>query len=96
MATIRRSTKLGTQAKTAVGTSAVQVSAANGPGKVGVHIQADKANTGTIYLGITGVTTANGYGELAAGDSIYLETSAAVFAISDVAAQNVRSWDFLL
>lgn len=95
MAAIRRSTSIATASKTSVGVTAVSIASANAK-RVRLLIEADSANTGTIYLGDSGVTTAAGFGELGPGDSFELETAAQVYAISDLASQNVRTLELLL
>lgn len=95
MATHRRSSTIGTAAKTSVGAAAVSIAAANAK-RLKLLVEADAANTGTIYLGDSTVTTALGFGELSAGDSIELETSAQVYAIASAASQNVRTLELLL
>ncbi len=53
--------------------------------------EADKANASTLYFaGKSTLTTANGWGELSAGEVVTFMGPAAVYAISDGAAQNVR------
>jgi hypothetical protein len=95
VAALRRSTTIGTATKTSVGTSAVSLGASN-PKRTKLLIEADAANSGTIYLGDSGVTTASGFGELLAGESIELETSAQVYAIASAASQNVRTLELTL
>lgn len=80
-----------THTAVAVGVAAVEVSALNLQ-KRRVVIQASRSNLGTVYLGITGVTTANGFAELQAGDSMVINSTAAIFAIASLAAQEVRVW----
>ncbi len=76
--------------KVAVGTSAVLVSAWS-PNKEYTMLEADKANASTLYFGGTSaVTAAAGFGELSAGEVVTFPGPAAVYAISDGAAQNVR------
>lgn len=72
----------------AVGTSAVQLTA--GAVTQGVNIKAPSENTGNLYVGITGVTTSNGY-PLAPGDSTFVACDNAnrIYVISDTAAQAV-------
>ena len=90
-------TKIGPAKDVTVGTSPVLVSA-EATLKRWVKVQALTANTGLIYVGDVTVTTAQGFGELvgtdgdgkARGDSIELETSAAVYCISGTASQHVR------
>lgn len=59
-----------------------------------VQIQSKVANTGSIWVGLTGVTNvgANAFTQLSPGQSVSMDlndASAAIFAISDVAAQTV-------
>lgn len=76
--------------KVTVGTSAVLVSDYKAQ-KLVTLIEADKANASIVYIGGTSaVTTAAGFGELAAGESMTLEGSARVYAIAGGAAQSVR------
>lgn len=76
--------------KVTVGTTQTLVSAWSS-NKEFSWIQADKANTGIIYIGgDTTVATATGFGELAAGEVTSIPGSAAVYCISGAAAQAVR------
>ena len=59
-----------------------------------VMIQSKVANTGSIWVGLTGVTNvgANAFAQLSPGQSVSIElndAAAAIFAISDVAAQTI-------
>ena len=82
--------RYGPGTKVSVGTSAVLASAHKAQ-KLTTLIQADKANAQLIYVGGTSaVTTAAGFGELAAGESLTLEGAAAVYVIAGGASQNVR------
>lgn len=77
--------------KVTVGTSSVLVSAASGS-KMWTMLEADKANsTNLLYFdGVTGVTTASGFGELAAGETLTIPGGGAVYSISGAASQAVR------
>jgi len=77
--------------QTAVGVTEVALAAAHAvPNGFAVVIQALSANTGKIYVGLTGVLTSTGY-ELPAGSSIglYVTDLATIYLISDTAAQGV-------
>ena len=59
-----------------------------------IMIQSDPDNTGSIWVGLTGVTNAGGNAmvQLEPGDAIEIDlndASAAIFAISDIVSQNV-------
>jgi hypothetical protein len=78
-------------APVAVGVAAVQAIAA-GASRHRVTIQAQATNTGIVYVGGAGVTTLNSPYALLPGD-IFEELAApdaAIFVISDTAAQSVR------
>lgn len=58
-----------------------------------ILIQADHSNTGSIWLGTTGVTTSTGAPRLMAGEAVeisYNDGTNALYAISDVAAQKIN------
>lgn len=74
-------------AQVSVGTSAVTAAAARDTRKR-VTILADPDNTGTIYVGVATVTTANGF-KLIAGASHTLAVTALVQAIASAAGQKV-------
>jgi hypothetical protein len=78
--------------KVSVGTTAVEMTF-TGATRI-IIIQADSANSGTIYVGKSNVTSAGAYAVavLAPGDSIalnYSDASNAVYAVATVASQNV-------
>lgn len=78
--------------KVSVGTTAVEMTF-TGTTKA-IMIQADWDNTGTIWIGDSNITSAglNAHIRLEAGDSIQMDlndASAAVYAVSDTALQNV-------
>lgn len=79
------------ETKVTVGTSGVLVSAASGS-KMWTMLEADKANAANLlYFGATtGVTTASGFGELAAGEVLTIPGGGAICAVSGAAAQSVR------
>ncbi|MCP3681687.1 MAG: hypothetical protein GY861_03260 [bacterium] len=59
-----------------------------------IQIQSKVANTGSIWVGLTGVTNSgsNAFAQLSAGQSVSIElndASAAIYAISDTASQTV-------
>jgi hypothetical protein len=60
-----------------------------------VKVLALNTNTGGVYIGGAGVTAANGYGPLFAGDSMELETAGNVYAFS-AAADTVRVLESVL
>lgn len=70
--------------------AAEQVVAASNPAAQGVLVKAMPNNTGTIYIGIVGVTTVTGF-PLEAGESITLPVDNAnkVYAIADIDNQAV-------
>jgi hypothetical protein len=72
-----------------VGATAVVVSAWRA-GKLYTMVEAASANTGIIYVGDSTVTTAIGFGELAAGQVITIQGAAAVYCIASAASQAVR------
>lgn len=71
-----------------VGVSIVQLSP--NPLYYSVTVKASNSNTGIVYVGTTGVTTATGF-ELGAGESVSLpvDNTARIYLISDTASQNV-------
>lgn len=75
-----------------VGVAAVSVIAAN-PLRQRVTLQADDGNAGIIWVGGSGVTVANSIGFLQAGDSITLQNTTQIYAISDTAAQDLRYYE---
>lgn len=84
-----------TGAKSAIGTSAVQIVAAYTPCQSGVLVRADSANTDTVYLGDGTVThgtadATDGF-PLSAGDMTFVPVTDAslVFAISATSPQRV-------
>jgi len=75
-----------------VGTSEVEVTF-TGTTK-SVMIQADPDNTGSVWFGLTGVTNSGGnaFAQLEPGDAVTMgfdDSSNALYAISDTAAQNI-------
>lgn len=76
--------------QTTVGTSVVQLTSTRQPLVAGMTVKALAANTGKVYVGITGVTTGNGY-ELSAGNSVTIRCGEPddLYAISDTAGQKV-------
>ena len=79
-------------AKVAVGTTAVEMTFTGTPESI--IITADFANTGTIYIGKSDVTTAgaNAFTFLRPGESVEIDfddTTNAIYAVASVAAQNV-------
>ena len=79
-------------APVSVGTTAVEMTI-TGTSR-SILIQSDPDNTGKVWVGKSNVTSAgaNAMIQLAAGDSISMDlndASAAVYAVSDTAAQNV-------
>jgi hypothetical protein len=76
-------------ANVAVGTSEVVAAAANASRKA-VTVKSLSTNAGQIYLGATGLATTDGF-ELSPGEAYtFTNTTAAIYAISDTAAQAVR------
>lgn len=72
-----------------VGTSAVLVLASNATRQKAL-VQSDQGNSGQIFVGPSGVAATDGI-ELSPGESLEIDgTTAAVYAISDTAAQTVR------
>ena len=77
-----------------VGTSEVELDFSGATEEI--RIQADSGNSGTIYIGKTGVLSdgTNDFVRLSAGDEItfgYNDISNAIYLISDVAAQAVNA-----
>lgn len=76
-----------------IGTSEVEIAITGTPKSI--RIQADVDNTGTIYIGKTGVLSdgTNDFIRLSAEDEVaidYDDTTNALYAISDVAAQTIN------
>ena len=88
--------KFGNQAsiahgQTTVGTTEVVLASAHAvPDGFAVVIKALAANTGKIYVGLTGVLTSTGF-ELSAGESVglYVTDVSTIYLISDTATQGV-------
>jgi len=80
---------LGPAAKVQVDTGAGTSVSAAAATKVGVYLQADRTNPGTIYVGDSAVDT-DGFGELVAGETMYIATRAAVYCASSDDGQFVR------
>ncbi len=74
--------------QTTVGTSQVQLP--NNPVFMSVTVKANNGNSGTVYVGLTGVTTLTGF-ELGAGESVSLpvDNTNRIFVISDAASQTI-------
>jgi translation elongation factor EF-4 len=77
--------------KISVGTTAVEVTFTLEPRTI--VISADSANTGTLYVGGSGVTSAgaNAITYLSAGDTItldYNDTTEALYVVASAASQN--------
>lgn len=82
----------------ATGTSATYNSTNSLPIPNGVQVKCPAANTGTVYVGITGVTAATGF-PLAAGDSVFVPPKFAsdlnqLFFIGSAASQTVALMAF--
>lgn len=84
-----------TGSKSSIGTSAVQITASSNVAKIGVTVKAANANTGTVYIGLSGVTAGttdatDGF-ELAGGESITIEVDNAnkVYVIGSTTGQKV-------
>ena len=78
-----------------VGTSEVEMTFSGTT--TSIMIQSDPDNTGKIWIGKTGITNSGGNAmvQLEPGDALSLDlndTSAAIFAISDTATQNVHKF----
>lgn len=71
-----------------VGLSAIQLS--SNQIYLGVTVKASNSNSGTIYVGITGVTSSTGF-ELGAGESVTIpvDNTNKIYLISDAASQTV-------
>lgn len=89
--TLTQGTTITNVAEKTVGVAEGVVAAAS-TGRRALRFWAPATNTGTIYLGATGITTANGAVRLLPGETRDEETAApaAWYAISDVAAQALR------
>ena len=77
--------------QTTVGTTEVALATTHAiPDGFAVVIKALAANTGKVYVGLTGVLTSTGF-ELSAGESVglYVTDLATIYLISDTAAQGV-------
>jgi len=77
--------------QTTVGTSEVALATTHSvPNGFSAVVKALAANTGKVYVGLTGVLTSTGF-ELSAGESVelYVTDLATVYLISDTAAQGV-------
>lgn len=74
--------------QTTVGLAQVQLP--NNPVYMSVTVKANNANSGTVYVGLTGVTTLTGF-ELGAGESVSLpvDNTNRIFVISDAASQTI-------
>ncbi len=74
--------------QTSVGISEVQLP--NNPVYMSVTVKANNANSGTVYVGLTGVTTSTGF-ELGAGESVSLpvDNTNRIFVISDATSQTI-------
>jgi hypothetical protein len=84
-----------TGAKSAIGATALQLTSSPTSCQSGVLIRADKANTGTVYVGPAAVTAGtadatDGF-PLAAGDIIFIPVvdASLVFAIGSATGQRV-------
>lgn len=84
-----------TGAKSSIGTSVVQISSSTTYLNKGILVKAAKANSGTVYVGSSGVTAGttdatDGF-ELGAGESIFIETDRLdrVYAIASASSQKV-------
>ena len=92
---VSKSMVVRTMSPITVGTSAVRCAAAqiaeNFGANQGVTVQADSANSGTIYIGDSTVTTANGI-ELAASSSYTIPVfdPYGIWAIASASAQVLR------
>lgn len=73
-----------------VGASAVQINASSVALSWGVTVKADDANSGTVYVGKSGVTTSTGF-PLGAGQSIDIPVANvnAVYVIASGAGQHI-------
>jgi len=79
-------------AQVVVGTSEVQVGGASSVAlESGITILADSGNSGTIYVGVTGLSTSTGF-PLAAGAALELSLSNLniAYCISDAASQKIH------
>jgi hypothetical protein len=74
--------------QTSVGVAAVQLG--SNAATLSVTVKSHNGNTGTIYLGVSGVTTSTGF-ELGPGESLSLAVDNAnrIYVISDTASQTV-------
>jgi hypothetical protein len=88
---LTKSSTLANVTAATVGTTAVSVKAADSNHK-SLVFHSPTSNTGTIYLGASGVTTANGGIVLQPGDTWTEEEAAAAafFAIATAAGQSLR------
>ena len=89
---LQRSTDLDGGGSVTIGTTQVEVTFSGTPESI--VIRADEANTGSIWIGKTGVTNSGGnaFALLYAGDILtidYKDTSNALYAISDTASQTI-------
>jgi hypothetical protein len=74
--------------QTSVGLSQVQLP--NNAVYMSVTVKANNGNSGTVYVGVTGVTTSTGF-ELGAGESVSLpvDNTNRIFVIADAASQTI-------
>jgi len=74
--------------QTSVGLTQVQLP--NNPVYMSVTVKANNANSGTVYVGLTGVTTSTGF-ELGAGESVSLpvDNTNRIFVIASAASQTI-------
>ena len=87
---LQRSTNMFGVGRTAVGTTAVEVAITGTP--EAIIVQADRLNSGVLYVGKSDVTNAgaNAICQLEAGDAVeiaYDDTTNAVYVVSDTADQ---------
>jgi hypothetical protein len=68
----------------------LQVQLPNNAVYMSVTVKANNGNSGTVYVGVTGVTTSTGF-ELGAGESVSLpvDNTNRIFVIADAASQTI-------
>ena len=71
---------------------AVQLTTNNAPLNRGIYLQCPSTNAGLLYFGVTGVTTANGFGVAAGGTSVLIPVKdpSTIYVISASANQTVN------
>jgi hypothetical protein len=80
-----------TYGQTTVGTSQVQLTSTSYKAVFGVVLKADNDNTGSVYVGLTGLGATTGF-RLKAGEGITIEVDdpSKIYVIASAAAQTVH------